>query len=309
MTLCTVSRREPVRKVTDRHRGADGRAHHEGVAPSRLLALALLLLGTASCAGEPEEVPLPDGVVLHVDQSRADRQGREVFVRVVNPTPEPIRITALTLRSPRLPSVEWTGDETVTAGYERDLGMELPPARCGEPFSAQVRLTYRLGDGDVVESGGTADDRYGAITRFMDRDCARRTLEEAALLEVGPPSVEGDGADAALTLPVTLTPTGERDDVRFGGFDPTVLFRQTDGSPHDVDEPLSAGSGPLRTVMRVRPARCDPHALAEDKVGTLFGVRVLADELPPGTTFDLPLEPDTRSAFFAYFREACGLPG
>ena len=142
----------------------------------------------------------------------------------------------------------------------------------------------------------------------MDRDCARLTLDDAADLRVGEPSVEGSGRSAVLRLPVTMTPTGERDDVRFGGFESTVLLRQAEGSPVEVDEPLGPGDPPVEAVMRLVPARCDPHALAEDKVGTLIGVTVLADDLPAGTSFHLPLEDPVRTALYDFVRAACGLP-
>jgi hypothetical protein len=107
-------------------------------------------------------------------------------------------------------------------------------------------------------------------------------------------------------VPITLTPTGRRDDVRFGGFESTPLFRQADDSPVGVDEPISAEK-PTRIVMSVVPARCDPHALAEDKVGRLFGMRVIASGLPDNSWFYLPLDADQQKAFYAYFRATCGV--
>ena len=91
-----------------------------------------------------------------------------------------------------------------------------------------------------------------------------------------------------LRVPITLTPTGKRDDVRFGGFESTPLFRQAGDSPVDVDEPISSDE-PTHITMSVVPARCDPHALAEDKVGRLFGLRVMAPGLPDNSRFYLPL--------------------
>ena len=109
-----------------------------------------------------------------------------------------------------------------------------------------------------------------------------------------------------LSLPVTLSPTGRGDDVRFGGYESTVLFTQTEDSPADVDLSLDGSAGTLDVTMRVVPARCDPHALAEDKVGTLFGIVVRSADLPDGATFHLPLQDQTRAALRAFYQSACG---
>lgn len=285
-----------------------------------LLAATLAFVGLATACGAPapravETVPLPSGVVMHVDQSRVERKGREVFLRVENGTASPITVESFELTSPRLDDVAWSGDETIGATYEADLEFDLPTGRCGTDVDATVSLVYRVGDGDLRRSTGPADDPYGAAALFADRDCARLTLERAAGLTVGDPEVTGEGADSVLRLPVTLSPTSSSSptgssmvaDVRFAGFVSTVLFRQTADSPTEVDVPLIAGDPPTTQVMAVVPARCDPHALAEDKVGTLFGVRVRAPGLDDEAQFYLPLTDGQRSAFFDFFRALCGL--
>ena len=274
------------------------------------VTLAAGFLTACSDSGGDDTVdttPLPDGVVMHVDQSRAARKGREVFVRVENNTAKTMRIERFGLTSPRLHDVSWSGDEIVEPGYERDLEFDLPRGRCGTDIDAQVTLTYRVAGGDVRRSTGPADDSYGNVALFADRDCAESTLTRAADLSVGAPEVVGSGSDAVLNLPVTLRPTGRANDVSFGGFGSTVLFQQAAGSPTDVDVPLRAGDPPVELVMSVVPARCDSHALAEDKVGTLFDVSVTSPRLDDHASFFLPLTTKQRTAFFDFFRSSCGL--
>ena len=274
-----------------------------------LSLLVVVLSGVlAACGGEDQidATPLPGGVVLHVDQSRVERKGREVFVRVENHTSKALTIERFELTSPRLEDVTWTGDELVEPDYERDLEFQLPRGRCGTDVDARVTLTYRVDDGELRRSTGPADDRYGNVALFADRDCAESTLARAASISVGTPAVTGEGDDAVLQVPVTLTPTGRSDDVAFGGFGSTVLFQQAGDSPTGVDVPLRGGA-PVDLMMSVVPARCDSHALAEDKVGTLFGVLVKAPGLDRNASFYLPLDKAQRSAFFDYFRSSCGL--
>ncbi|MET0953202.1 MAG: hypothetical protein ABWX57_07930 [Aeromicrobium sp.] len=274
----------------------------------RLLVAALLLATLTACGGdEPAATRLPDGVTVHLDQSRVQRQGRVVFLRVHNNTKAPITVERAVLTSPRFSPATWSGEEEIGATYETDLEITLPKGRCGTDVDARVTFTYRVDGGDPRRSTTRADDPYGNTADFVDRDCAQLTLEEAADVTVGEPTVTGTGRGAVLHVPVTMTPTGEREDVRFAGFGSTVLFRQAPGSPTDVDVPLGPGEPPAELDMQVVPARCDPHALAEDKVGRLFPVKVVADDVSDNASYFLPLTKGQRLAFFDYFRRTCGL--
>jgi hypothetical protein len=53
------------------------------------------------------------------------------------------------------------------------------------------------------------------------------------------------------------------------------------------------------------PNRCDPHALAEDKVGTLFVFAVEVEGGPSGS-LTLPATPELRADLYEYFARACG---
>lgn len=103
-------------------------------------------------------------------------------------------------------------------------------------------------------------------------------------------------------------PTGGRDDVTLLGFGDTVLFRLRGASfRYGEDEPLRPGrvDRPVRLVLDLVPARCDPHALAEDKVGTLFPVHVRADGLGPDASYDLPLDDGTRAELRGFWSTYC----
>ena len=270
-----------------------------------VLCSAALLLGLPGCGESAKKVPLPDGVSLLSDQSRLNRKGREIYVRVQNKTDKTLHVESFTLTSERIKTVRWSGDEDIAADTEADLEYDMPKAACGSGFTPTVRLTYRLGDSGTRVSTTRADDRYGNISHAMDRDCADTTLHDAAKLEVGTPTIVGEGRESVLNLPVTMTPTGTRDDVRFGGFGSTVLFNQAEGSPADVDIPLV--KDPVRLTMKVTPARCDGHALADDKVGRLFAVKVLGNGVGENASFYLPLTTPQRVTFFDFYRSHCGL--
>ncbi len=278
-----------------------------------VLALAVVLLG--GCDGDeppspdaPREAALPDGLTLHLDQSRVQRQGRAVFVRLVEETPRRVTVIRAEVSSERFDPVTWTGERTFD--HEADLDLELPRGRCGRGSDATVRLTYRVDDGPWQVSTAPAKDRYGAVGLFLDRDCAELAMGEAAELSLGTPRVRGAGRRSVFELPVRLTPTGKRTDVGFAGFEDTVLFRVVDPSPRAGRTAVVAmrpGASAVRPVLRLVPSRCDPHALAEDKVGTLIGVRVAAPELAANASFYLPLPEETRSSLRGFFAVHCGL--
>lgn len=273
---------------------------------TRLLLVVATTLGLTACGGGPAEVRMPEGVTVHIDQSRVLQKTRTVFLRLHNGSDQDLRVTRFVLSSPRFDDVVWTGDERVEAPYDADLELEMPRGRCGTGVDATVTLTYAV-DGEERRSSLRPDDPYGAAARFLDRDCAERTLDEAADVELGDVTVVGEGGDSRLRLPVTITPTGERDDVVLRGFGDTVLFAQAEGSAVEIDRPVSGD--PFTVDMVLRPARCDAHVLAEDKVGTLIPVEIAADGLPDGTSFYLPIGEARRSAFYDYYDQNCRLAG
>lgn len=284
------------------------------------VAATLVALAVAGCGGPdatapdppaaPQEAAFPADLTAYVDQSRVERVGRSVFVRLVHDGEGTVTVLRAEIASERFGEVEWTGEKTFQ--NEADLDFELPVGACGTGSDADVRLTYRLDDGPELVSETLATDRYGAIALFLERDCAEQTLGEAASIETGPHRVVGEGRDSVFELPVRFVPTGARDDVEFAGFEGTVLFSTAPGTPvHPEVAPVPLTSQPTgeptEVLLRLVPGRCDPHALAEDKVGTLVYVYVDAPGLADGSSFYLPLEDETRADLRGFFGTHCGL--
>ena len=58
------------------------------------------------------------------------------------------------------------------------------------------------------------------------------------------------------------------------GVGETTLLAEAPQAPWPHSVALRAGGPPVELRLGIRPARCDPHAVAEDKVGTLLPLRV-----------------------------------
>lgn len=281
-----------------------------------VLALVLAGCGADDPSGEPpptgssstpEEVEHPGRLVLHVDQNRILRLGRTITVQVLDDAEGTVTVARAEVSSDRFDPVTWTGEET----FERQLQLEvdLPATRCGSGSDAEVTLTYRLDDGPWVRSTTTATDLFGSVGQLMDRDCAEETFAEAATLEVGRHEVRGSGRGSRFLLPVTVRATGERPEVAFAGFEGTVLFTVAGTAALYPDvEPLPLTAGTTSTqVLEIAPSRCDAHALAEDKVGTLFPVHLTAPGLPEDASFHLPISDRARGDLRSFFAPHCGI--
>jgi hypothetical protein len=281
------------------------------------LALAVGFLVSCSSSGSSSDedseaarrTEFPSEYQVFIDQNRLQRRTRTVFVRFVNGGDKMMTVRRAEISSERFGKVTWD-EEDKTFHNEADLEFEMPPGRCGTGSDATVEVTYRVeGESEDRVSTVEAKDRYGEIGFFLDRDCAERTLREAADLEVGEPQVTGEGKSSHFLLPVTMSPTGERDDVHFLGFSSTVLFRSIGPwAQPDVDVPLGPDDPVAHVTLEIVPGRCDGHALADDKVGRLFDVRIKADGLPEASSFYLPLTDEQRVAMFTFLKMHCGLP-
>ncbi|TQL67792.1 hypothetical protein FB381_1675 [Nocardioides albertanoniae] len=269
-----------------------------------VMAASLL---TACGGSEPDDVPWPDGLTAYVDQTRLQRNTGDAFVRLVNDTGAPIEVSRVEVSSDRF-RAGWTGAESVDP--EMDFDVDMPRGRCGEGGNAEVTMTWRRAGDDAGEwqvSTGRAEDRYANIAQLLDRDCAERSLTEAADITVGDPRFEGNGRQSVFVLPVTFAPTGASSEVTFDGWEGTVLFQLAPGTPTWPQAAPRPMTGEAKTLeMRVVPARCDPHALADDKVGGLFRVHVAGPGIAADAAYFLPLSKAQRSALYDFLPLHCG---
>jgi hypothetical protein len=177
--------------------------------PALVVLLGVVVTAARSSADEPGPVekPLPKDVVMHVDQSRMERKGREVFVRIDNGTDRSLTVEALRLTSPRLYDIRWKGCEVVGATYQGDVEIDLPKGRCGtdvgattvdgEGAASVLRLPVTL-----APTGKSSGVRFAG---FESTDLFRQTVDSPADV-----SVPLDAGDPVTTQVLSVVPTPVR---------------------------------------------------------------------------------------------------
>lgn len=246
----------------------------------RLAALSAAVLAATGCTS-PAQVPAPTGtdpaaaLAAAVDQFRDQYASGGIVFQLTAPAGTDTTVTRVELIDTRFgPGTVWTGNTVLPGGQTKSLPATLGPALCGAEGDGFPALRVSLADGATALL--TAQDQHGVLARvhgercFADRAGAAVTLgledalapgpspDTVALkLVVGPPTAGG----AAGSFPGTLGPAVLR------SVGSTTLLAEDSRAPWPRDVALVPGSG---VAIVVRPARCDPHAVAEDKVGTLI---------------------------------------
>jgi hypothetical protein len=168
-----------------------------------------------------------------------------------------------------------------------------PPGETGAPAApAQVSLLLSAPAGTApgpqsatpapAVTATAAADPFGVLTRNNAELCLRKEAAAVAAIRLDPDlEVSPDGRTAVVRLLITPTGAGTADPGSAGTgelvierIDETTLLAEAPASPWPRMLTLRAGGQAAGLPLGIRPARCDPHAVAEDKVGTLLPLRV-----------------------------------
>lgn len=282
-------------------------------------AASLLALSLAACAPDASHPGatgtgggLPGGVTADLQQGRSDVAARQAQVVIVNDTDETLVISDVEVDDARFdgPAVRVAERES-TIGPGRTVGIrvQLPPVACddGAPgAAATVTLDYTLGD-----ASGTAtapiDDPLDFIAPLHERDCRAAAVADAAHIAFGDFEPSPPGQPATLSL--TVAPTG-RAAVSLVGIQTTnlITFDDPGGAPIEtfpIGMQVAEGeSGMAEILLPILPFRCDPHAVQEDKRGTIFDVEVEIDGAPG--EIELAASEDLRGRILTWVADWCG---
>lgn len=280
-------------------------------------AALAVLVSLAACAPAPEpgatgDSALPDGVSVELQQLRSDVAARQAEVLVTNGTDETLVIGEVAVADPRFSDAATrvaARDSTIPPGRSVGIRVQLPPVACDDipaDPAATVEFAYTLGD-----AGGRAsapiDDPLDFVAPLHERECRVVLLSAAA--DVAFTSFEPSPPGDPAVLELTVTPTGAGG-AAIGAIQTTNLltFAAPGGDPGDsypIEADLAAGATePVVARLPLVPVRCDPHAVQEDKRGTIFDLEVeIGGEVGE---IELAASEEMRGDMLTWVAEWCG---
>ena len=200
------------------------------------------------------------------------------------------------------------------AGQTKSLAAQLPAPECGSPrqstpltgpggdqapavVSVRVAVPGTTVPDTSEATTAPAADPFGVLARNNGEMCLARAASAVATIGLAPeleagadgrtavvrlmitpraaPKADGRATDAGATDAGTAGAAGGRtDELVIDRVQETTLLAETPGAPWPRALTIRAGGSPTELRMAIRPARCDPHAVAEDKVGTLLPLQI-----------------------------------
>ncbi len=238
--------------------------------------------------------PVP-GLTAEAVELRTDAAaGGRIQVRIS--ASDTFTVTSVALDSPGfepLPPSELSA--AFVPGRVIDLRTPFGRARCeATPEPASARLT-------VVRPGAEAEDvqvplAAAVLVRIHADECAEQALAEGVTARIVDLRDDGGGLAGSLEL----VRRSEAREVRVTALRRSVLIAV------EVPLPLTlAADAPrARATLRLRPATCEPHVLAETKQPFLFPLTVEVGDDEP-VTIDLPVTDDLRAQLQALVKRVC----
>jgi hypothetical protein len=253
-----------------------------------IVALAATV-GLAACGpaapGPPPSTAtdgaLPGGVEIELFQLRSDVAERGAQVRIVNDSDDDLVVTKLTFDD------DWFAGEAVrdrtsmiSAGRTVDLHFGLPEVACEGEADAAARTSRVIVEFSVDDVARTATvdvaDPLGFTAVIHEKECLRHDLAQVATLEWT--SFAGSASPLPAQMQLSITPAG-------GDGAATLIEVQTTNllqfgelpTPFPLNTELSGAAAATLVDVPLLPLRCDPHAVMEDKRGTVFNVMVSVD--------------------------------
>ena len=253
-------------------------------------ALAAAAAGITSCTGpeQPETTGRPP-ISVEINQSR-DQYGKQaVLLQLTNTTDEPLAVEEVRVSTPLFRGeLRWQRDGAaleLPPGQPKSLPVQLPAAECSdasahaEETSASVLFTGPA-HSETQELTLGADDPFGVLSRNNAELCL--AAGAAAVADIALDSsldVAADSRTAVVRLVVIpkARVNGVAKFLLLDHIQGTTLLAEVPGHPWPAGISIEQGGPPVEWRLWIRPARCDPHAVAEDKVGTLLPLHVQAD--------------------------------
>jgi len=272
------------------------------------MAVAVILLLTG-CS--PLDVAAPASLSVDVTQGRTDRDARVIVMDVTNTGDSPIQLTRAELDTPQfVDAAVWSRGTTLDAGRTVSLRAPLSDPVCPIADNAEVSVTLDYETDNGAGSTTLAPSQSTGVLAIIGRDdCIGVLAAEHADIQVADSVSWTPGAHLPAALDLIITPTGAAGSLLIRDARSTILLNLVDAAGANVEElPLSimvdADSDQQRITLRLVPTRCDPHAVAEDKRGTIMILNVETSDGASGAAYYRSSD-DVKAALYAYVTDYC----
>jgi len=290
------------------------------------LALAVGLTAAAGCsavgdrdspvalspAGELAAPHSIDAVSVTAElyRTRSDPARNGIQLSVTNQGDVALTIVSLVLDSPALETpIERDRSSSIPPGATRDLALTLPSPGCESGATLpEAVLTVALDTGETDAVRVMTTDRLGQWALWHTEACFAAAVADRVTLQVRRAPALDDLAAGVVGL--ELVARARASVVTLVALNDTVLFTvdAASGPPArltvlTLDQTLNPGDE-LVVPVRLSAARCDAHAIAEDKQGTLFTLELAFDGDRGVTT--VAADDATRSQLYDAFSALCG---
>jgi hypothetical protein len=244
-------------------------------------------------------------ISAQINQFRDNYAKQIIEIQLTNNTPQPVTVLDASLHSDLFSAaITWgpagSGIE-LPPRQTKSLPAQLPAATCtgtgeptGDPTKAPAdKLALRITTRPAVPGHETLEptDPHGVLARNNAELCVTRAAEAIAEFQPVPeldPAEKGGTAVVRIRILPRTSPRSNSPGNSQGAGEPAsepgiLTIDKIDGTPLIAEEPsqpwprdveVREGGPASELRLVIRPARCDPHAVAEDKVGTLFPLRV-----------------------------------
>lgn len=273
-------------------------------------ALLLALVGLGGCALRPEPVP-PEGVSVVIEQARIDIVRGLMSIQVVNDGDQTVTVVGAEYDDGRLAAAgEWSGERDIPAGRSRDLRIPIPDASCDHdpPSAPRAELRFLTPDGEVTARYDVTDP-FDFVATTTAAQCFQATVATVATVALTAVELTGSGTEEVAHAVVDVHATGDVGLTLVSIARTGLLQPLSDAAAWEIDRQVTAGQSITVDVPMI-PARCDLHAIAEDKVGTRFPLTTTIDGPDGGTgVLVLPADGGQRGTLYAYVQRWCASTG
>ncbi|MDQ0575932.1 hypothetical protein [Agromyces albus] len=283
-----------------------------------LLTVPALLAACTGAApgqpGDPSGSGDPSGLVASIKQGRLDIEARRLVVRLSNTGDAALTIEGFAFEAATLaPGMVRTKPLELAPGETIDVRLDLSKSECDVevgPASVVADVsTAHAADGtaDSTAVTLTPDDPFDTLARINAAECLGEAVAEVATFTMPEHLTStGSGAERRAFIDVLVEPAASgSDSLHVERVYGTTLLNAEDGIDWTLGIDVAPGDAPFTLSLPVRPARCDAHAIADDKRGTILPFSIAVGEHKG--RLDHPSSDTLKAELYAYVAERCGL--